>query len=58
MNKYEILVANVKTYVMLAKTTKSVVYTKAAKDSLNKLKQALNDDKTKTMKINLTENKN
>lgn len=51
MNKYEILAANVKTYVMLAKVTKSATYTKAAKDSLDKLKQALNDDKTKTMKM-------
>lgn len=31
MNKYEILAANVRTYVMLAQKTKSATYTKAAR---------------------------
>lgn len=54
MNKHEMLLANVKTYLMLAKVTKSRVYTKAAKDSLNALKSALNNDKTKTMEFSCT----
>lgn len=51
MNRYQLLASQVRTYAMLASVTKSDVYTRAAKNTLEKLKKMMQEELTKTMSI-------
>jgi len=48
MDKREMILATARTYMMLAKATKSQVYVRAG---IECLKQIVKDDKTKTMEF-------
>ena len=51
MNKYKIMSGTIKSYLMLAKVTRSKVYLAAAKNCAERLKTMLEDEKTKTMEF-------
>ena len=51
MNKYQMLLAQAKTYNMLAAATKSNVYLEQARNCLETLKTMLKNDVTKTMRL-------
>ena len=51
MNKYKVALANVRTYLFLAKASGNNIYRESAKKCLNELKRALKDDKTLTMEF-------
>jgi hypothetical protein len=52
MNKYEMLLAQARTYNMLAKATRSNLYLVSARDCLEKLKDMLKNDVTRTISYN------